>query len=272
MRTLSKTLSCLQGAIDRAYLDNKHGNVWKYARMSSDDYPVTEFLVQPPEEGGYILKFVSTFSVPGNEIFNRLKSAIFPPYEKVMEEGEIEVVRYKEKIVERKAQLHQKGFEIESYEGIMTRPGRQMIRRYGDRSIVKEIDQMLAPVRASSQGNNIIELTFHGENSIKFSFDKIKSQRFHLIVSQKDLGEPVIYKAKVRSLDNQTLKGKIFNVDSRKEASVHFFDEEDFLKVHPFLARKEEEMQFIGSPLIEYGAFDPNAGDIYFLDLFSEHG
>jgi len=26
-------------------------------------------------------------------------------------------------------------------------------------------------------------------------------------------------------------------------------------------------MVFVGSPLIEYGAFDPNAGDIYFIKL-----
>ncbi|MEH4117034.1 hypothetical protein POX51_25650, partial [Escherichia coli] len=51
LRTLSKSLGHLQSALDRAYLDIRHGNLWKYAKMHHDYYKDVELLVQPPREG-----------------------------------------------------------------------------------------------------------------------------------------------------------------------------------------------------------------------------
>ncbi|MBD3886549.1 hypothetical protein IFO70_33285 [Phormidium tenue FACHB-886] len=270
LRNLSRTLESLQSAIDRAYLDNKHGNIWKHARLNGRDYELTNFLVQSPEEGGYILKFISTVEKHGRDIVDRIVSAVLPAYEQAMSDGEIEIDKYKTKIVDRKAQLLQDLSAVESYQGILRRqPNKDMLRQYGDKAIVKEIDKMLAPVKAERSGENSIELTFGDENNTRFLFDKTISERFHSVVSQKDLGMPIIYRATIRSLDNRTLKGKVYNLDSGKEAYIHFQSTEDFLKLHPFLARKEEQVQFFGCPIIEYGAFDPNAGDIYFLDLYS---
>ncbi|MEP0923000.1 hypothetical protein [Leptolyngbya sp. ST-U4] len=268
LRNLSRTLTCLQSAIDRAHLDNAHGRVWKHARMSFKDYKVTDFLVQPPEEGGYILKFLSTSEKNAKEIIQRITAALLPAYEKAMDEGEIEINKYKNKVVERKAQLSQGNPTVKSYESIIQQPDSKMVRQYGDRAIVKEVDKMLVPVRTNNSENNIIELTFNAEITTKFTFDKTNSQRFHSIVSQKDLGIPVIYRANIKSLDNDVLRGRMYNLDSRKDAYIHFHNIEDLLKLHPFLARKEE-VRFIGSPIIEYGTFDPDAGDIYFLDLYS---
>ena len=64
----------------------------------------------------------------------------------------------------------------------------------------------------------------------------------------------------------ERLNGKVKNLVNDKTSVLHFSTEEDFIKAHPYLADKKE-MVFIGAPLIEYGAFDPNAGDIYFLNL-----
>lgn len=55
LRVLGTTLVHLQSAIDRAYLDDKYGNVWKYARLKRDDYLLADFIVGIPEEGGYRL-------------------------------------------------------------------------------------------------------------------------------------------------------------------------------------------------------------------------
>ena len=38
LRALSKSLTHLQCALDRAYLDVKYQGVWKYAKLSKDDY------------------------------------------------------------------------------------------------------------------------------------------------------------------------------------------------------------------------------------------
>ena len=61
MRTLGKCLVHVQSAIDRAHLDLKYDGIWKYARMANDDYPNTEYIVQAPNEGGYILDFFFLF-------------------------------------------------------------------------------------------------------------------------------------------------------------------------------------------------------------------
>lgn len=50
LRTLSKSLGHLQSALDRAYLDIRHGNLWKYAKMHHDYYKDVELLVQPLEK------------------------------------------------------------------------------------------------------------------------------------------------------------------------------------------------------------------------------
>ena len=59
-RTLGKTLVHTQNAIDRAYLDLKYGNLWKYARMKGEDYPRADFFVLYPEEGGFIQELASS--------------------------------------------------------------------------------------------------------------------------------------------------------------------------------------------------------------------
>jgi hypothetical protein len=76
----------------------------------------------------------------------------------------------------------------------------------------------------------------------------------------------VVYVARVRQLDRQLLNGKIVNQENDKTLTIRFADDSDFVKAHPYLGNNDE-MIFIGAPIIEYGAFDPNAGDIYFIDL-----
>jgi hypothetical protein len=59
------------------------------------------------------------------------------------------------------------------------------------------------------------------------------------------------------------------NLANEKASAIYFVSEQDFLQAHPFLGDENEVMNFIGAPVIEYGAFDPNAGDIYFIALVS---
>lgn len=54
---------------------------------------------------------------------------------------------------------------------------------------------------------------------------------------------------------------------NEKLANIHFTDDPSFHKVKRYLGT-DEEMTFLGCPIIEYGAFDPQAGDICFLDIF----
>jgi len=265
MRTLGKTLSHLQNAMDRAYIENKYGEVWKHTRMKIADYKETEFLVQEPKEGGYILDFLADNAV-SQAIVDRIASAITPALEQAMQQGEDVTHSLTQQMEIRKSQITQEIIKPIGYEELVGNPSKQVIRKYGDRSITKEIDQILAIIRSKSSGQSTFELVTHGLRSCKFLFNRNTSEKFHQIVSKRSLGEPVIYSAKVLSLDFKNQNGKISNVANNRMANIHFNNEVSFMKAKTFLGT-HEKMTFIGCPLIEYGSFDPQAGDIHFIDL-----
>jgi hypothetical protein len=272
IRTLSKSISSLQSAIDRAHLDISHGGLYKNARIKQDDYLTADFLIQLPEEGGFKLKSLSK-SLNGRKIIDRITSAIMPAYELSMDRGLTEITEITESINERKQQINNKILIPQPYEDVRRNPDSYMVRPYGDRSIAKEIDQMLSPVRAKKSGESTIELVMNNdEREYIFNFSKNSSHNFHRIVAHKIYGKPIIFRVTVVSLENKNLTGKVKNVHSKKESHIFFSNQEDFLKMHPFLAKKDEEVQLIGCPIIEYGAFDIKAGDIFFLDLWPKNG
>lgn len=265
MRTLGRTLNHLQNAMDRAYIENKYGEVWKHTRMKGADYKETEFLVQEPKEGGYILDFLANNAVT-QAIVDRIAAAVTPALEQAMQEGEDVTRSLTEQIDTRKMQITQQLIKPIEYEQLLNNPSKQVIRKYGDRSITKEIDQILAIIRSKNSGQSTFELTTHGSVSNNYLFDSNISKKFHQIVSKRSLGDPVIYKAKVLSLDFKNTNGKISNMANDRTANIHFNNEASFMKAKTFLGM-DDEMTFIGCPLIEYGSFDPQAGDIHFIDL-----
>ncbi|HEF4721546.1 TPA: hypothetical protein SAO36_003498 [Salmonella enterica] len=44
-------------------------------------------------------------------------------------------------------------------------------------------------------------------------------------------------------------------------------ENQDFQEVFPYF-QGEKEMVFLGAPYIEYGAFDPACGDVYFIQVY----
>lgn len=271
MRTLGKSLFYLQNAIDRAYLDVKHGNLWKYAKMDNEGYEQTKFLVQPPRKGSYIASFSSDTEM-GRKIVHRLSSALEPAVEQAISFNDSnldEGSNFKEIVKSRKAQVYQKFLTPVDYRSILDSPSEKIKRRYGDRSITKEIDQLIVPIRSKNVGVSSIEMILVSDKVVRLFFDKIISSNFHAIVARRNIGEPIIYSANLRSLDHKLLNGKIENNISNKTANIHFVEDGDFFKAMPFLG-STTPINFIGCPIIEYDAFDPNAEDVYFLDLVQE--
>ena len=262
-RTLGKSLAHTQNAIDRAYLDLKYGNLWKYARMRGEDYPFADFVALYPEEGGFVQKL---FSSTGKQIVNRISSALAPAMERVLAEGEEVASSMSQQVESRKNQVAHGILEPTRFQALIESPGERVVRTYADRSINREIDQVLSIIRSQNSGESFLEIKAHGDKSIKYEFNRYRSEKFHSIVSRREVGEPVIYVARVRQLDRDRLNGKVVNLENNKSVIVHFLHDKDFVKAHPYLGNKND-MQFIGAPVIEYGAFDPNAGDIYFIDL-----
>ncbi len=260
-RTLGKALVHTQAAIDRAYIELKRGNLWKYARMKAEDYREADFIALYPQEGGFIQKLLSERGV---QIVDRIAEALTPAFEVSKKKGLTEAGTIASQMENRKVQVEKGLIKPKKYEEYLKDP--KVVRKYGDRTINREFDQMLAMIRAEAAGKSRLEIEIRGTETNKYDFDREKSERFHLLVSKRELGAPVVYHGYVTRLDLVILKGKVKNSETNLESTIHFASEKDFLKAHPFLGNKRE-MAFIGSPLIEYGAFDPKAGDIFFIDL-----
>jgi hypothetical protein len=151
IRTLGKTLSSL-------HLDIEYGGVQKHSKVKGSEYRNTDFWVESPREGGYILKFNSPLT-KSKEIINRISRAILPAYDLALEQGELETSRIVKQVLIRKTQVREKLVIPEEFDiskEIMSE--QQTLHSYGDRSINKEIDQMVSIIRSKHSGNSTLEL------------------------------------------------------------------------------------------------------------------
>lgn len=266
MRTLAKTLTHLQNSIDRAYLEDRNGKLWKYAKMRQAYHYDVELLVQEPKEGGYVLDFLTSNPLTLN-IIDRVSSAINSAVNDAKQDGLQKALKLEESVRDRIVQVEQGILTPRDFNDIIENPDVSVIRRYGDRAISREIDQILTLIRAGSAGDSTFELALTGsKNTQIFEFNKKTATAFHNTVTKKALGEPVIYKAQLSQMDKFNKSAKIVNKDSDSVANLFFINKEMLNSVIPFF-ETDSEFLFYGSPFIEYGAFDPIAGDIYFLGL-----
>lgn len=268
MRTLGKTLSHLQSAVDRAFLELHYGALWKHTRMPQHLWPEAELLIGPSQEGGYILDFLL-----GNRTtkaaLERLNAALATAVERMTEEGVSRTENLAAKAAERREQIRSSLIKPATYDQLTRSSDPKIVRTYGDRAMVREIDQILAIIRSSAAGDSSFELTLATEHPMKYSFTKSEAVTFHEVVSRRQIGQPVIYTATIRSLDRVSKSAKIFNLEAKRQSNLYFATEDALLKlVPPF--EQDQAVTFYGAPWIEYGAFDPGAGDILFISLVED--
>ncbi|AWO81441.1 hypothetical protein [Serratia marcescens] len=265
LRTLGKTLTHLQSTLDRAYLEIHYGNLYKYAKMQHSFYAAVELLVQEPREGGYVLDFLTSNPIT-KQVIDRVNTALNNVFEQMKSAG-LQNASNIQKSVETKVAQTAGGILVpKTYDELLKNPDKAITTKYADRAIVREFDQILSIIRSSHSGDSIFEIELNGSRGQEFSFNKTKANAFHRIVTQKKIGDPVIYKAKISVMDRNNLTAKIVNTSNGSIATLHFINETLFDEAVPFF-QKKTEMDFIGSPYIEYGAFDPISGDIYYLRL-----
>jgi hypothetical protein len=264
-RTLGKSLVHTQNAIDRAYLDLKYGNLWKHARMKKEFYDEADFIALYPEPGSFVQGLISVSHL-GPVIVDRINRALAGAVETAMAEGEENNNSIQSQFESRLNQLNHEIVQPVPFAQAIDNPDPKVVRRYGDRCINREIDQMLAILRSGHSGESFLDLRLNGAKPVTYHFDKQLADNFHSLVAQRELGSPVIYVCSVRQLDKVDKKGKVINLENNKTIILHFMNDQGFLKAHPYLGN-DDVMAFIGAPLIEYGAHDPNAGDVFFLDL-----
>lgn len=268
LRTLSRALQGVQGAVDRAYIDQRFGNVHKHARLPYDAYDDTEFVVGDPVEGSFVIDFTSAL---GREVVRRIIDALQDPYRKAREEAVADVVNVAEQIANRKFQIEHEIVEVRDINELNLQNDPLAMRTYGDKSISKEIDQVLTMVRRDPDARFDITLQPQvGDIPQTFEFDQRTAKRFSAVLKQRQLGSPVICTGTVRELDhgqNQraNFKGKFINAASGKTVVIHIDNEERFSMLRPHIGGGE--IRILACPIVEYESFDPVAGDIQFIEV-----
>lgn len=267
VRVMAKTYEHMQRAIDRAYLDGKYGGVWKHARLRREDYAQTEFLAEYPREGGIILDGIKARA---EVIIDRINNAISEPFQKALQQGVEEHASILDQLPRRRELAHAHRDRLPTYQEMLDHPDEKIVRAYSDRSIVKEIDQIASMVKPDELEGSYVELKLHGSRAHPvYTFDAAQAKRFHEVVSRRELGEPVLIRGKIRLLDQGNrytkMKAKILNLDSNREVTLHLGSEEDFFRLHPY--HTAEQVLLFASPVIEFGAYDPQGGDMYFVDV-----
>lgn len=268
LRTLGKTIEHLQSAIDRAYLDDKYNDVYKYQKLKQHEYQDVEFIALEPQAGSYILQAVAkVVSSSSRAIIDRLNLALLNAYEKTTDTATDQSISIKDQAIQR-ANVFRISGESQSYNDFVDSEIVQLTRAYGERSINKEIDQILSLIRQNTNHGSTFELSLYGSKPGPiFEFNLAKAEKFHRAVSERRIGKPLLIEIELRSLDagksGTMAHGKAKNLHSGQECNMHIPDPKVFGKLTPHLRRvRRKRLLIIACPMYEYDAWDPKAGDI----------
>lgn len=270
VRVMARTYEHMQRAIDRAYIVNKYGNVWKHARLRKSDYEFVDFLAEYPREGGIILDAVKRGQRAASEVVDRIGAAIVGPFERALNEGLDEAGEIAQQIADRRQYVEGMRERTMPFKAMLEHPPAEWARTYSDRSILKEIDQLTFPISSQRLEGSTIEISLRGTRTHPhFQFDAQQARRFHSIVSRRELGPALIVNARIRDLDRGNdfayPKAKIMNLDSGREVVLHLANEADVAQLHPF--HMGNHVRIFACPFIEGGGFDLNGGDLYFIGV-----
>ena len=267
IRVLAKTYEHMQRAIDRAYLIETHGEVWKHARLKDEQYAETEFIAAYPRKGGI---FLDAFREDANAIVDRIFKSVRPVFESSVRQGLEEHQSLQTQLIERRRDIHGPRRRILTFDSVAADPPSDWASAYSNRSVVKEIDQLVSQIAPDRLDGSTIDITLNGRRAHpKCEFNGQIARRFHKLAARRELGPAMVVTATIRSLDrgNRHAKpsGKILNVATQREVILHLSDEEDFDALHPY--HNGAELELFVCPIVEALGFDLNGGDLMFLGV-----
>lgn len=269
LRTLGNTLLHLQSAVDRAYIDERYKRLRKHARLKKADYVDVDFILEYPTSGGFIQLLRSLSAYP---IVDRINNALAPAYEEAISGGLQETHNLLHQASQRKLAIASNTIDVVGRNQLVEKfNSDDSERKFADRSINKEIDQILRPLELERFHGSTLDFTLgttKGSRSYHFNEDIVKS--FHKVVAERTLGEPVSLLVKIRAMDagsgNARPNGKATDIHTNKDFVLDFIENEDFNLVAPYVkAGEKPTLRIVAAPVLEYGTFDPISGNMMFL-------
>lgn len=267
VRTLAKTYEHMQRAIDRAFLIEHHGSVWKHARLTARQYQETEFIADYPVEGGIVLDAVRNGA---EALIDRIAIAVRPVFEGAVDQAMRQHDAIETQLAHRRDRVRNMRRNTQTFEQVAENPPAGWADAYSNRSIVKEIDQLVAQITPDRVEGSVAEITLAGRRPhLPFEFTTEVAKRFHRLAAERQLGPAMIVTSVIRTLDrgNRYAKpsAKILNVATKREVTLHLSNRDDFDALHPF--HNGQEVELYVSPIIESLGFDLNGGDLMFLSV-----
>lgn len=268
LRVMGKTYNSMQSSIDRSYLVNLHGNVWKYAKLKNFQYPETEFIAEYPEKSSIKL---SAFKPNAGKLIDKIYSTILPHFERAVNDGIEDTPSFLGQVAERVNYSRDLGDKIPYFDDWALDQRDKWAFAYSTRSISKEIDQLVMQIARKDLYNSTIDINLYGSQAHPtFGFDKIIAKRFHRMVSVREVGPVVRLNVRVTSLDRghkvRKPGAKAINLANNNEIILH-------LNIHASAADEVHSINDKGryhiyaAPIMEAGGFDVNRGDYIFLGL-----
>lgn len=266
VRVMGNTYLHLQRAIDRAYLIETYGSVTKHERLSKEEYRQTEFIALYPREGGIYLDAIRDGA---ERLVDRIFSATSNVFEASVNRAFEQHQTMSAQLAHRREYAQRMGDNAKSFADVINDPPGNWAPAYSNRSIVKEIDQLVGQINRSDLGESTVELTLHGTRPhLPLVFTPPIALAFHKIAADRELGPPMIARVWIRILDagNRTTppSAKVLNLDTQKEVSLHLADQNDFDALRPY-HNIEHEVRIHVCPILEAGGFDLRGGDLRFL-------
>ncbi|WP_052738523.1 hypothetical protein [Robbsia andropogonis] len=232
-------------------------------------------MLDQTRDGGFIADLIGS-NPASDAIIKRIDTAVEPAYALANT-----VLPPDDEKLKDQAELRRKAFiagaqQPTPYADFVQNPDVKQTRAYGDRSIVKEFDQIASAIRARDNDGSYVEIDLFSKNkSAKYTFDDKIARAFHNIVSARSLGDAVEIPITLRGLDSGTnglSKAVAFNLASKKEFKLYIHTDRGFSSLKGYLKKRSPpHFSIVACPILEYGAFDPHAGDMYFLAIQANH-
>lgn len=268
-RTLGHSLQFLQRMIDKTVLFEKRGTIKKRDTLPAAWYGEADVIVKPFKKGCVI---VPLFFTHKTSVIAKLKGLLHDPYEEALSEEPIE----KKSLLQGfSAAYNRASYKIDmlTHEQIIQDSASRDLRYFAE-GVLKDFDNLISPLRSSAMTDKeSISLELKDSKGTKeFEFDRYSSKRFHQIVSATQLGPTVLYSGRLVEFGETKSKdfpysGRFFSKASKQEHKILISKESDADSLRRYNTAKKLELNFIGAPIMAWGTFDENRGDIVFLKL-----
>lgn len=271
LRTISHTLPHLQRAIDKIVLYEKFGEIKKHSALPASLYESADLFLDPFEEGSIKIPLIGDLL---DGVGARLNLFLREPYEKAaqeLDEGQRPLIDQLENI---KGNIQRENIDVISQEDLIAGADR-LERSYAQAAVLKDLNNLLAPLRAKSSSDDTIEIINNSPgNTANFSFTHRSAKSFGKIVTQKRLAKPVRYNGILEGLKRTRSKtfpcvGNFISNLTGQEMNLLFASEGDAIILNNFNLSKIK-IAIWACPLAIYESFDQIRGDIVFASFIEQ--